>query len=171
VRDLTSYPGTRGTHRFVKDLTSYPGTMATRHRARRDAGRDEDFKADIDSEAAPEDGWLEFVVSHSSTVKLWMNGALGIQGFNDRATCRRMHDPVPEVGKWLKSVVSGHIRYFGVPGNRYALAHFRFTVSYLWHHALERRSQKGRVQWERMQLSRSRKFGQPDKWKLCSPAA
>jgi Reverse transcriptase (RNA-dependent DNA polymerase) len=28
---------------------------------------------------------------------------------------RRMHDPVPEVGKWLKSVVSGHIRYFGVP--------------------------------------------------------
>ena len=44
-----------------------------------------------------------------------------------------------------------HIRYFGVPGNRYALAHFRFTVSHLWHHALERRSQKGRVQWERMQ--------------------
>jgi hypothetical protein len=64
---------------------------------------------------------------------------------------RRMHDPVPEVGKWLKSVVSGHIRYFGVPGNRYALAHFRFTVSHLWHHALERRSQKGRIQWERMQ--------------------
>src|ERR1700689_1325035 len=64
---------------------------------------------------------------------------------------RRMHDPVPEVGKWLKSVVSGHIRYFGVPGNRYALAHFRFTVSHLWHHALERRSQKGRVQWELMQ--------------------
>jgi len=64
---------------------------------------------------------------------------------------RRMHDPVPEVGKWLKSVVSRHIRYFGVPGNRYALAHFRFTVSHLWHHALERRSQKGRVQWERMQ--------------------
>jgi RNA-directed DNA polymerase len=31
---------------------------------------------------------------------------------------RRMHDPVPEVGKWLKSVVGGHFRYFGVPGNR-----------------------------------------------------
>ena len=31
--------------------------------------------------------------------------------------------------KWLKSVVGGHFRYFGVPGNRYALAHFRFTVS------------------------------------------
>jgi RNA-directed DNA polymerase len=64
---------------------------------------------------------------------------------------RRMHDPVPEVGEWLKSVVGGHIRYFGVPGNRYALAHFRLTVSRLWHHVLKRRSQKGRVQWERMQ--------------------
>jgi group II intron reverse transcriptase/maturase len=64
---------------------------------------------------------------------------------------RRMHDPAPEVGEWLKSVVGGHIRYFGVPGNRYALAHFRLTVSRLWHHVLKRRSQKGRVQWERMQ--------------------
>jgi hypothetical protein len=63
---------------------------------------------------------------------------------------RRMHDPVPEVGEWLKSVVGGHIRYFGVPGNRYALAHFRFTVSNLWHRTLCRRSQHGRVLWERM---------------------
>ena len=64
---------------------------------------------------------------------------------------RRMHDPIPEVGEWLKSVVGGHIRYFGVPGNRYALAHFRFTVSNLWYRVLRRRSQNGRVLWERMQ--------------------
>jgi len=64
---------------------------------------------------------------------------------------RRMHDPVPEVGAWLKSVVGGHLRYFGVPGNRYALAYFRFTVGNLWHRVLRRRSQKGRVSWERMQ--------------------
>jgi hypothetical protein len=31
------------------------------------------------------------------------------------------------------------------------LSHVRFTVSHLWRHALERRSQSGRVQWERMQ--------------------
>ena len=49
---------------------------------------------------------------------------------------RRMHDPVPEVGKWLKSVVSGHSRYFGVPGSRHALTHFRFTVSNFWHRAM-----------------------------------
>jgi hypothetical protein len=63
---------------------------------------------------------------------------------------RRMHDPVPEVGEWLKPVVSGHFRYFGVPRNRHALAHFRFTVSNLWYEVLRRRSQKGRVLWERM---------------------
>jgi group II intron reverse transcriptase/maturase len=28
---------------------------------------------------------------------------------------RRMHDPVPEVGKWLRSVVEGHFRYYGGP--------------------------------------------------------
>ncbi len=29
---------------------------------------------------------------------------------------RRLHDPVPEVGKWLASVVRGHVSYYGVPG-------------------------------------------------------
>ena len=63
---------------------------------------------------------------------------------------RRMHEPIPEVGKWLKAVVGGHIRYYGVPGNRYALAYFRFAVGNFWHQTLARRSQKGRVPWERM---------------------
>jgi group II intron reverse transcriptase/maturase len=63
---------------------------------------------------------------------------------------RRMHEPIPVVGEWLKAVVSGHLRYYGVPSNRYALAHFRFFVGKLWHHALVRRSQRGRVPWERM---------------------
>ena len=63
---------------------------------------------------------------------------------------RRLHDPVPEVGQWLRAVVSGHLRYYGVPSNRYALAHFRFTVGKFWHRTLQGRSQKGRVPWERM---------------------
>ena len=63
---------------------------------------------------------------------------------------RRMHDPVPEVGAWLKSVVGGHFRYFGVPGNGHAMNYFRFTVSNLWHRALCRRSQHGRVKLDRM---------------------
>lgn len=63
---------------------------------------------------------------------------------------RRMHEPIPVVGQWLKAVVSGHVRYYGVPSNRYALAHFRFTVGKLWRRTLQCRSQKGRVPWERM---------------------
>jgi RNA-directed DNA polymerase len=63
---------------------------------------------------------------------------------------RRMHDPVPEVGKWLRSVVGGHIRYYGVPMNIPALKSFRSQVGRLWHWTLSRRSQNGRVLWERM---------------------
>jgi RNA-directed DNA polymerase len=63
---------------------------------------------------------------------------------------RRMHDPIPEVGKWLRSVVSGHIRYYGVPRNGPALHTFRWQVGRHWHRVLSRRSQKGRVLWARM---------------------
>jgi RNA-directed DNA polymerase len=63
---------------------------------------------------------------------------------------RRLHAPVPDVGQWLRSVVTGHFRYYGVPGNYKALAGFRDQISQLWHRALGRRSQKGHVTWERM---------------------
>jgi hypothetical protein len=63
---------------------------------------------------------------------------------------RRMHDPIPEVGRWLRSVVGGHIRYYGVPTNRAALYTFRFQVGRLWHRTLLRRSQKARVLCDRM---------------------
>jgi group II intron reverse transcriptase/maturase len=63
---------------------------------------------------------------------------------------RRMHDPVPELGQWLGSVLRGHLQYYGVPMNAPALNLFRFQVARLWHRTLCRRSQKGRVLWERM---------------------
>jgi RNA-directed DNA polymerase len=63
---------------------------------------------------------------------------------------RRMHAPIQDTGKWLRSVVSGHIRYYGVPMNGPALKTFRFKVGWLWHRALSRRSQNGRVPWDRM---------------------
>ncbi len=63
---------------------------------------------------------------------------------------RRMHAPIPETGQWLRSVVSGHIRYYGVPMNGAALQLFRHQVGWLWHRTLSRRSQNGRVRWDRM---------------------
>lgn len=63
---------------------------------------------------------------------------------------RRMHRPIPEVGQWLRSVVGGYIRYYGVPMNSPALGLFRFQVGWIWHRVLSRRSQNGRVTWDRM---------------------
>ncbi len=63
---------------------------------------------------------------------------------------RRMHQPVPEVGKWLRTVVEGHNRYYGVPMNQQSLKSFRFQVARDWYRALRRRSQKKRLTWERM---------------------
>ena len=63
---------------------------------------------------------------------------------------RRMHDPIPEVGKWLRSVVIGHFRYYGVPRNRPALDAFRRQLLRLWKHALRRRSQRSQIEKGRM---------------------
>jgi hypothetical protein len=63
---------------------------------------------------------------------------------------RGMPAPIPELGKWLQAVVRGHVRYYGVPMNRRALVLFRFQVGRLWYRALSRRSQKGRIRWDRM---------------------
>jgi group II intron reverse transcriptase/maturase len=63
---------------------------------------------------------------------------------------RRMHDPIPEVGQWLRSVVLGHYRYYGVPRNGPALNEFRHRLRRLWQQTLERRSQTGRLTGERM---------------------
>ena len=62
----------------------------------------------------------------------------------------RWHDPVPEVGRWLGSVVQGHINYFAVPLNFSAVAHVRDQVIRHWMRALNRRSQKANVTRARM---------------------
>jgi RNA-directed DNA polymerase len=63
---------------------------------------------------------------------------------------RRLHAPVPNVGRWLRSVLLGHYRYYGVPNNWHALSRFRSQVKRLWHRALRRRSQRSRVNRDRM---------------------
>src|SRR5712691_11858307 len=45
---------------------------------------------------------------------------------------KRMHHRVTEVGKWLRSVVGGHNRYYGVPSNQNSLSSFRFHVARHW---------------------------------------
>jgi group II intron reverse transcriptase/maturase len=63
---------------------------------------------------------------------------------------RRRHLPIPEQGVWLASVVRGHLAYYAVPGNTDAVAAFRTQVTRHWYRALRRRSQRTRLNWERM---------------------
>src|SRR5271169_1245940 len=63
---------------------------------------------------------------------------------------RRMHQPIPEQGKWLRQVVAGHFAYYAVPTNSRALSAFRHYVTDLWRRTLRRRSQKDGFTWKRM---------------------
>jgi RNA-directed DNA polymerase len=63
---------------------------------------------------------------------------------------RRRHQPVPEQGQWLRSVVQGHLVYYAVPGNSDAVRAFRDQVTRHWFKALRRRSQRTRLNWTRM---------------------
>jgi group II intron reverse transcriptase/maturase len=63
---------------------------------------------------------------------------------------KRMHQPIPEQGRWLAQVVRGYFAYHAVPTNRASISAFRRYVVRLWHRTLRRRSQKDRFPWERM---------------------
>jgi len=63
---------------------------------------------------------------------------------------RRRHQPIPEQGRWLARVVRGHLAYYAVPGNSRALRAFRDQATRHWFKALRRRSQRHRLDWEKM---------------------
>ena len=63
---------------------------------------------------------------------------------------RRMHQSIPEQGKWLKQVVTGYFAYHAVPTNSAALGAFREEITVRWLKTLRRRSQKSALTWARM---------------------
>ena len=63
---------------------------------------------------------------------------------------RRMHQRIPDQGKWLGRVVRGYFNYHAVPTNARALAAFRHHVTDIWLSTLRRRSQKDRITWARI---------------------
>jgi group II intron reverse transcriptase/maturase len=62
---------------------------------------------------------------------------------------QRMHGRVEGTGKWLQQVVRGYFQYHAIPGNWARMKAFRNDVLRLWLQALRRRSQRGRLSWER----------------------
>jgi len=63
---------------------------------------------------------------------------------------KRLHWSIPDLGTWLKSVIVGHCRYYGVPWNGKSLTRFRSEIIRMWCRLLRRRSQKHRITWKRM---------------------
>jgi hypothetical protein len=63
---------------------------------------------------------------------------------------QRMHQSIPEMGRYLRSVVAGHMRYYAVPMNAVSVSDFRLAVSWIWRRVLRRRSQKTHLPWTRM---------------------
>lgn len=64
---------------------------------------------------------------------------------------RMMHWEVAKQAEKINSLLVGHFSYYGIAGNTRKIAAFRhFTVHY-WRRCLSNRSQKGAVNWERME--------------------
>jgi len=62
----------------------------------------------------------------------------------------RMHQPIPEQGRWLAQVVRGYFAYHAVPTNSASIGAFRHHVVDLWRCSLSRRSQHGGITWQRI---------------------
>jgi hypothetical protein len=64
--------------------------------------------------------------------------------------CREYrHRPIKEQWVALTGKLRGHYAYYGIPGNMPSLNSFRHHVTRTWHKWLCRRSDEGRIPWER----------------------
>jgi hypothetical protein len=79
---------------------------------------------------------------------------------------QRMHEPIAKMGAYLRSVLLGHYRYYGVPLNYRALEAFMSGVFRLWRRALGRRSQNGRIDARRAKSLEIRWLPRPE---ICHP--
>lgn len=123
------------------------GRFAARDRARRDEGKPATFDFLGFTHICGRTRMGKFKVLRQTTKKRMRAKLKAIRA----ELVRRMHDPVPVVGGWLRAVLQGYYRYFAVPGNGWALESFRHRIVRHWRHSLSRRSQTGRVSWQRMQ--------------------
>jgi group II intron reverse transcriptase/maturase len=80
---------------------------------------------------------------------------------------QRLHQPVPEQGAYLRAVILGHNRYYGVPLNGPALSAFREAMAQLWWRVLRRRSQGNHLTWRRMGAYVARWLPTP---RICHPS-
>ena len=64
----------------------------------------------------------------------------------------RRHEPVDAQGRWLRSVLQGYNAYFAVPTNLATVRSVRHHIKVRWYLSLQRRSQRSRLGWRRMNI-------------------
>jgi group II intron reverse transcriptase/maturase len=89
----------------------------------------------------------KFVVLRQTMRKRWQAKLKAVKA----ELRRRMHTPVPDMGRYVRAVVIGHMRYYAVPMNAVSVSDFRMGVVRIWRRVLKRRSQKSHMPWTRMQ--------------------
>jgi len=122
------------------------GRFAARNRARRGLGKPETFDFLGFTHACAKTGAGRFTVKRITIAKRMRAKLKEIKA----ELMQRRHLPIPEVGRWLGSVVRGHLAYYAVPTNIDAVSTFCDQVKRHWLHALRRRSQRSNMTWERM---------------------
>jgi group II intron reverse transcriptase/maturase len=122
------------------------GRYAERNRERRAEGKPETFNflGFTHTCAKTRKGW--FTVLRQTMRKRWQAKLKEVK----TELRRRMHDAIPRMGAYLRSVVAGHVRYYGVPMNGPAIGAFRRAVGRMWGRILRRRSQKHCLPWSRI---------------------
>ncbi len=123
------------------------GRHAEEDRQRRGEGKPETFNflGFTHSSARTRKG--SFVVLRQTMRKRWQAKLKAVKA----ELRRRMHDPIIEMGAYVRSVILGHMRYYAVPMNAVSVSDFRMAVGRLWWRVLQRRSQKSHVSWAQME--------------------
>jgi group II intron reverse transcriptase/maturase len=122
------------------------GRFAAENRQKRGAGKPETFTfLGFTHICGRKHGKVGFIVKRQTASKRLRAKLREVR----EALMRRRHDPLPELGRWLRSVVQGFFNYHGVPGNFAALDAFRTEIARRWLRASRRRSQRSRLTWER----------------------
>ena len=122
------------------------GRHATRNRRGRGDGKPETFNFLGFTHACSQTRKGRFTVLRKTMRQRWQ---AKLQAVNTELR-RRLHTPIPEQGAYLRAVLVGHARYFGVPRNAPSLHAFHHALARLWRAALQRRSQTAFVSWRRM---------------------
>ncbi len=123
------------------------GRFAATHRKQRKAGRPETFDFLGMTHYCSTTPKGRFVVKRQTMRKRVSAKLKRIK----EGLIHRMHDAIPEQGRWLAAILRGHYQYYGVPFNSQALWSYYYRIQRLWQWVLTRRSQKGWVRWERIE--------------------